>query len=577
MDGDGLYNWGISGNKPSSCPEDSLAEPDCDDSDPNLGPFDLDGHCIDLPVANFTANPTTGAVPLTVQFTDQSMGLIDVWDWDFGDGETSSERNPSHTYDEVGNYTVVLTVNSAVGAHKELKSDYITVCVPNTYYKDSDGDGYGDLGHSIKACAAPSGYVEDSTDCDDTSSTIHPGANEICNGKDDDCDETVDEGVKTTYFRDADGDGYGGDPNNWTKACSQPNGYSINHLDCDDNDPNEHPNQVWYKDADRDGYSDGSINRSSCTRPIGHKVALELTATSGDCDDTDQNQNPGAPEVCDGEDDDCDGETDEGCVFNNPPNANAGSNQTIVEGETVILDGSGSSDPDPEDSIVSYQWTQLGGIPVTLSNPRAQKPTFVTPIVSPAGMILTFNLMVKDKGDLQDNGQVTVTVNDNGIDGFPDDVLTMICSTGKEIGMKVESGGDCASITAVDPANIPESSDKPDNLLYGLFDLLIKTDAVGGTAKVTFYLESPAGNDDKWFKYKYSTEEWEDCSAYAVFNAARDQVTLTLVDGGDGDDGPADGLIVDPSGLSGTDSTPTSSGGGGGGGGGCFISTAPDG
>ncbi|GAH10811.1 unnamed protein product, partial [marine sediment metagenome] len=105
--------------------------------------------------------------------------------------------------------------------------------------------------------------------------------------------------------------------------------------------------------------------------------------------------------------------------------------------------------------------------------------------------------------------------------------------------------------------------------------LLIKADAVGGTAKVTFYLESKAGNNDKWSKYKDSTGIWEDCGAYASFNAARDQVTLTLVDGGDGDDGPADGWIVDPSGLSSPAAT-TSSGGGGGGGGGCFIATAAD-
>jgi hypothetical protein len=114
-------------------------------------------------------------------------------------------------------------------------------------------------------------------------------------------------------------------------------------------------------------------------------------------------------------------------------------------------------------------------------------------------------------------------------------------------------------------------------LPYGLFDLLIKADAVGGTAKVTFYLEEPAGPNDKWFKYKNSTGTWEDCSAYASFNAARDQVTLTLVDGGDGDDGAADGWIVDPSGLSSPASTSTSSSGGGGGGGGCFIATAADG
>ena len=189
-------------------------------------------------------------------------------------------------------------------------------------------------------------------------------------------------------------------------------------------------------------------------------------------------------------------------------------------------------------------------------------------------MILTFQLVVKDDENLQDSAQVIITVDDNGIEGFPDDVLTMTCSNGKHIGIKVES--DLVSITAVDPGTIPDSSDKPDNLPYGLFDLLIKTDAVGGTAKVTFYLESPAGNDDKWSKHITSTGKWEDCSAYVVFNADRDQVTLTLVDGGDGDDGPADGWIVDPSGLSSSEST-TSSGGGGGGGGGCFIATATDG
>jgi hypothetical protein len=190
-------------------------------------------------------------------------------------------------------------------------------------------------------------------------------------------------------------------------------------------------------------------------------------------------------------------------------------------------------------------------------------------------MMLTFELVVEDDEDFQDSDQVIVTVNDNGISGFPDNVLTMTSSTGKEIGIKVES--DLVSITAVDPATIPESSDKPDNLPYGLFDLLIKADTVGGTAKVTFYLEEPAGPNDKWFKYKDSTGTWEECSPYAVFNAARDQVTLTLVDGGDGDDGPADCWIVDPSGLSISASTKSSVIGGNGGGGGCFISTAKDG
>jgi hypothetical protein len=182
-------------------------------------------------------------------------------------------------------------------------------------------------------------------------------------------------------------------------------------------------------------------------------------------------------------------------------------------------------------------------------------------------------LTVEDSGGLKSSDEVSVTIYDNGITGFPADVLTMTCSTGKSIGIKVDSGGDYVSITAVDPAIIPDSSDKPENLPYGLFDWLIKTDAVGGTVKVKFYLETQAGVNDKWSKYKNTTGVWEDCSAYASFNTARDQVTLTLVDGGNGDDGPADGWIVDPSGFSSTPTT-TTSGGGGGGGGGCFIVTA---
>jgi hypothetical protein len=72
-----------------------------------------------------------------------------------------------------------------------------------------------------------------------------------------------------------------------------------------------------------------------------------------------------------------------------------------------------------------------------------------------------------------------------------------------------------------------------------------------------------------------TTGNWEDFSANAAFNAARDQVTVSFVDGGAGDDdGAADGWIVDPSGLSSSASTSTSSSGGGGGGGGCFIATA---
>ena len=79
------------------------------------------------PVAAFIASPTSGTIPLTVQFTDQSTGEITSRNWDFGDNTTSTDKNPSHTYNNVGNYSVSLTVHGPKGSHTETKVDYIKV------------------------------------------------------------------------------------------------------------------------------------------------------------------------------------------------------------------------------------------------------------------------------------------------------------------------------------------------------------------------------------------------------------------------------------------------------------------
>jgi len=65
--------------------------------------------------ASFGAFPTVGQAPLTVNFTDQSRGEITSWEWDFGDGSTSSQQHPSHTYTNLGSYTVSLTVTDILG------------------------------------------------------------------------------------------------------------------------------------------------------------------------------------------------------------------------------------------------------------------------------------------------------------------------------------------------------------------------------------------------------------------------------------------------------------------------------
>jgi PKD repeat protein len=77
--------------------------------------------------ADFTADVTSGIVPFIVQFTDQSSGPVSSWSWNFGDGGTSADQNPSHTYNIPGVYTVSITVGDNGNTDTETKEAYITV------------------------------------------------------------------------------------------------------------------------------------------------------------------------------------------------------------------------------------------------------------------------------------------------------------------------------------------------------------------------------------------------------------------------------------------------------------------
>jgi PKD repeat protein len=87
-------------------------------------------------VADFTASPTSGPAALTVSFSDASTGIVETWSWNFGDGGTSSEENPTHAYNITGSYTVTLTVTGPDGIDTEIKTDYITVTDPGSVTVD---------------------------------------------------------------------------------------------------------------------------------------------------------------------------------------------------------------------------------------------------------------------------------------------------------------------------------------------------------------------------------------------------------------------------------------------------------
>jgi hypothetical protein len=258
------------------------------------------------------------------------------------------------------------------------------------------------------------------------------------------------------------------------------------------------------------------------------------------------------------------------------PIADAGPDQTLNEGETVTLDGIDSNDPDG--AQLTYLWAQTSGTSVTLSDATAVQPTFVTPTLNSGSTAMTFSLIVEDNGGLQASANVSITVNDNGITGLPADVLTFQSVEGDPMGIKVESSGNITSLYPVDPDSIGDTIGKPENLIFGLIDLEIKAVAPGDMVTITIHLPQPVPEDYGWYQYS-STQGWIDYSAGAVFNADRDQVTLTLTDGGAGDDdGVANGVIVDPSGPG---SPPPlaalSIGGNAWGSTGCFIETAGNG
>lgn len=169
---------------------------------------------------------------------------------------------------------------------------------PSTFYRDADGDSYGNPLLSVQDCTAPAGYVADNTDCNDADLNIHPGASEVCNGKDDNCNGQIDEGVSTTFYLDADNDGYGNllAP---LQACSAPAGYVTNGADCNDSNFSVNPGatEIMYDGIDND-----------CNPLTFDTVDADGDGypSSLDCNDSDPLVNPGRREVIhNGKDDDC--------------------------------------------------------------------------------------------------------------------------------------------------------------------------------------------------------------------------------------------------------------------------------
>ncbi len=283
---------------------------DCDDSDAAYNPGASEDDCTDP--ADYNCDGSSGYAD------DDSDGFAACEDCD--DSDAAINPDAEELCDRVD--------NDCDGSIDEADAADAA-----TWYADTDGDGFGDPGVTTAACDQPSGYVGAAyaTDCDDSDASISPVDPELCDGVDNDCDGSTDEGVTSTFYADGDGDGWG-DAASTTEACAAGSGFVADDNDCDDSDAAINPAAselcdgadndcdgtideadaddatTWYRDGDSDGYGSASASTVSCDQPSGY------VADATDCDDGDDDIHPGADEHCDGTDEDCDGTVDEGAV-----------------------------------------------------------------------------------------------------------------------------------------------------------------------------------------------------------------------------------------------------------------------
>jgi hypothetical protein len=224
--------------------------------------------------------------------------------------------------------------------------------VTNTYYRDNDLDDYGDFNITIEDCIVYSGYVLNSTDCNDNDFFINPGATEVCDNLDNNCDDNIDENLTrptTCGVGECSGNtgqetctagSWGGD------TCDPLSGATAEVCDdldnnCDGNTDEGLPLNDYYADGDTDTFGDPNNSIQDCgSAPAGY------VSDNTDCDDTNPDINPAACDIKrNGIDEDCDGEDRRG----GPACPPLGGGDPEICDDSIDNDGDGEVDCDDSD------------------------------------------------------------------------------------------------------------------------------------------------------------------------------------------------------------------------------------
>lgn len=272
---------------------------------------------------------------------DYTTGSEDLTEWNGSDtdivlddgtiiGSTDSEGSPGrcHGTDVVfyhvwnSSTDVEIWVTDGTTSSFVMDGAYPRCNGSTLHYSEHDGTSWNLYGATITWPAEDGdsdGYASD-VDCDDTDAAINPGATEVCDGEDNDCDGTTDVGASDTVtaYTDEDGDGYGVD-SSATEVCELSGNQVDRGGDCDDTNGSAHDYTTGYDDVDGDGFGDPDTEDEYC--PVPSDKALN----GDDCDDNDASKTEG---------DSCAGEAEgpsEGTF-------SAGTEVVLASGSTLTVD-----------------------------------------------------------------------------------------------------------------------------------------------------------------------------------------------------------------------------------------------